>query len=49
VIPGCFSQGRTRDEALRNIRKAIELCLDNRVNEGWELPGDEIVQLSFGE
>lgn len=50
VIPGCISQGKTRDEALRNIREAIELCLENRLNEGWELPeGYEIVQLSFGD
>jgi predicted RNase H-like HicB family nuclease len=38
VIPGCISQGRTRDEALQNIREAIELCLENRADEGWELP-----------
>jgi len=38
VIPGCISQGKTRDEALRNIREAIELCLENRVSEGWQLP-----------
>jgi predicted RNase H-like HicB family nuclease len=38
AIPGCISQGRTRDEALRNIREAIELCLENRTDEGWELP-----------
>ena len=50
VIPGCISQGKTRDEALRNIREAIELCLENRLNEGWELPeGYEIVQVSVGE
>jgi predicted RNase H-like HicB family nuclease len=35
VIPGCISQGRTRREALRNIRDAIELCLDVRDREGW--------------
>ncbi len=50
VIPGCISQGKTRDEALRNIREAIELCLENRLNEGWQLPeGYEIVQVSVGE
>lgn len=49
VIPGCISQGRTRDEALQNIREAIELCLENRLSEGWQLPeGYEIVQLSVG-
>ena len=33
VIPGCVSQGRTREEALTNIREAIELCLENRSDE----------------
>ncbi|GEM_PF-1627963 len=28
VISGCYSQGETIDEALKNIREAIELCLD---------------------
>jgi len=37
VIPGCISQGRTRREALRNVREAIELCLETREREGWEL------------
>jgi predicted RNase H-like HicB family nuclease len=46
VIPGCISQGRTRDEALKNIREAIELCLENRADEGWELPAEyELVRL----
>ena len=38
VIPGCISQGDTREEALANIRDAIELCLANQAAEGWELP-----------
>jgi predicted RNase H-like HicB family nuclease len=50
IIPGCISQGRTREEALRNIREAIELCLENRAREGWELPADfEFVRLSLSE
>jgi len=27
-IPGCVSEGATRDEALANIHDAIKLCLD---------------------
>jgi predicted RNase H-like HicB family nuclease len=48
IIPGCISQGRTREEALDNIREAIELCLENRESEGWELPAEyEVVRLSL--
>ena len=36
VIPGCVSQGDTRDEALANIREAIELYLEP-VEDDWVL------------
>ncbi len=50
IIPGCISQGRTREEALQNIREAIELCLENRESEGWELPTEyEVVRVSLTE
>jgi len=46
VIPGCISQGRTRAEALRNIREAIELCLEGQAEEGWRLPPEfEMIRL----
>jgi len=46
VIPGCISQGKTRDEALANIREAIDLALSTRSQEGWELPAEyEVVHL----
>jgi len=28
ALPGCISEGNTRDEALTNIREAIELYLE---------------------
>ena len=40
LIPGCISQGKTREEALRNIREAARLCLEAREEEGWVLPSE---------
>jgi predicted RNase H-like HicB family nuclease len=37
VIPGCASQGRTEEEALANIREAIQVCLEVRKDEGLPL------------
>ena len=36
-IPGCVSQGRTKDEALTNIQEAIALCLEVRAERGLPL------------
>ncbi len=36
-IPGCVSQGDTKDEALANIREAIELCVEVRAEQGLPL------------
>ena len=38
VLPGCISQGKTKREALANIREAAELCLESMEEEGWTLP-----------
>jgi predicted RNase H-like HicB family nuclease len=37
AIPGCVSQGETKEEALVNIKEAIELCLEVRAEEGLPL------------
>ncbi len=37
-IPGCYSQGRTVEEALANIREAIELCLEEMESKGDQIP-----------
>ena len=48
LIPGCITQGRTREEALENAREAIGLCLENQENEDWELPEEfEIVSVAI--
>jgi predicted RNase H-like HicB family nuclease len=37
AIPGCVSQGKTRDEALENARAAIAACLEVRAERGMPL------------
>jgi len=37
AIPGCVSQGATREEALTNVREAIALCLEVRAERGMPL------------
>ncbi len=36
-IPGCVSQGGTKEEAMENIREAIQLCLEVRAERGMPL------------
>ena len=36
-IPGCVSQGETREKALENIKDAIALCLQVRSERGLPL------------
>nr|WP_235355153.1 type II toxin-antitoxin system HicB family antitoxin [Aliterella atlantica] len=36
-IPGCVSQGQTREEALENIRDAITACIQVRSERGLPL------------
>jgi predicted RNase H-like HicB family nuclease len=37
AIPGCVSQGQTKDEALENIQDAIYQCLQVRAESGLPL------------
>lgn len=36
-IPGCVSQGATRDEAEENVKEAIAACLEVRAEQGMPL------------
>ena len=38
VLRSCFTQGKTREEALMNIKEAIHLCLENMIEEGEPIP-----------
>ena len=33
LIQGCYTQGKTLDEALKNIHEVIELCLEEQKEE----------------
>ena len=33
IFRGCYSQGKTLDKALKNIREVIEICLEERENQ----------------
>ncbi len=37
AIPGCVSQGQTKQEAIANIQEAIQLCLEVRAEKGLPL------------
>ena len=39
-IPGCVSQGKTIEDAERNIREAIRECLEVRAKKGLPLTVD---------
>jgi predicted RNase H-like HicB family nuclease len=36
-IPGCVSQGKTKEQAIKNIQEAIALCLEVRAERGLPL------------
>ncbi len=47
VLPGCISEGDTREEALRNIREAVELYLDDVEDDHLPSAAGEISELTF--
>jgi len=44
-LPGCHTQGRTKEEAMRNIREAIELCLQDPDASPGRLLGVERIRV----
>jgi predicted RNase H-like HicB family nuclease len=41
-LPGCISQGRTRAEAIANIREAIGLMIEVLEEQGKPVPEDTL-------
>jgi predicted RNase H-like HicB family nuclease len=39
-LPGCYSQGETVEEALANIKEAIECHIEDMLEAGEEVPDD---------
>jgi len=46
-LPGCISEGDNREEALSNIREAIELYLEPTEDDGIALDEAEVVELAL--
>ena len=45
-LQGCYSQGDTYEEAIENIRDAIALHVEDRLDSGEEVPQSESVSLT---
>ncbi len=41
-LPGCVSQGKTREEALENIKEAIELYIEVLIEDDRPIPVDTV-------
>jgi predicted RNase H-like HicB family nuclease len=46
-LPGCISEGETRDEALANIKEAIELYLEPVEDDLPPAPGSEVIEIAI--
>ena len=45
-LQGCYTQGDTYEEALKNIEDAIQLHIEDRKENGEEIPKIEMVSLT---
>lgn len=46
-LPGCISEGNTRDEALDNIQEAIDLYLESVEDDQSFSPDAEITEIAI--
>ena len=46
ALPGCVSEGETREEALRNIGKAVRLYLESGNDDQQLGPNAEVLEIA---
>jgi predicted RNase H-like HicB family nuclease len=46
-LPGCISEGNTKNEALANIKEAIELYLEPVDDDLYDLPETEVMEVAI--
>ncbi len=44
-LPGCISQGATREQAIENIREAIQLYIETLLDHGQPVPEERFETL----
>ena len=44
LLPGCISEGDTKEETLANIKEAIELYIESLRVDGEPIPTEETVE-----
>ena len=44
MLKSCFTQGKTREEALENIKEVISLCLEDMAEEGEVFPQEYTIE-----
>ena len=49
LLPGCISEGDTKEEALANIKEAIELYIESLQADGEPIPTEEAVEEAMVE
>ena len=48
-LPGCISQGKTEDEAIENIKEAIELWIEDAQANGEVIPENSQIRVAYVE
>ena len=48
ALPGCVTQGKTREEAIADAQEALELTIESMVEQGETLPEEDFETVEVG-